>query len=464
MPDPSTVAESARGIALEVLCDWEQRAGRVGEAFDERLQRVRLGPADRGLVRELVYGVIQRRETLDSLLRTVVKRPLSQIEPDLHMLLRLGTYQLTLLTHIPPHAAVHETVELARHYGPGKWTGFVNGVLRSLLREVVGDAMEPAPEVQALSAQHLPLTSGRFRQLRKDVFPSPHADPTGYFAAAFSFPRWLAERWGRRYEFAELVRLGFWFNTPGRMCLRVNALRGPREAYLAQLAEAKIDASPGRHPQSVWLQQSLRVDELPGFHEGWVSVQDESAMHAAGLLEPQPGETLLDLCAAPGGKTTHLAELMQNTGRIVACDVSRKRLELVNQNSRRLGISIIETRPVSREGAGAPDELFDAVLLDVPCSNTGVMAKRPEVRWRLGPRDLADLALVQRRLLELAVSRLKPEGRVVYSTCSIEPEENRRVVDAVLSQQPTLQVVKELQHVPGLPADGAYQALIRKSS
>lgn len=459
---PSATVASARDVAYGVLCDWSEQAGRAGEWLDERLHSGTLSSADRGLARELVYGIIQRQETLDALLRVVVKRPLPQVEPRLLALLRLGAYQLALLTHIPPHAAVHETVELAKRAGQKSWSGFANGVLRSLSREVVGDVVPSVADVKLLTEHHLPLTGGRFRLLESAPFPSPQIDSIGYFTSAFSFPSWLAERWSRRFDFGQLVRLGFWFNTPARMCLRVNSLRGTREQYLARLKDAGIEAVAGEHPQSIWLRESARVTDLPGFNEGWATVQDESAMHAARLLDPQPGESVLDLCAAPGGKTGHLAELMQNRGSIVACDVSSKRLALVNEHCRRLGLGIVVPRQISRDGAGAPEKLFDAVLLDVPCSNTGVLGKRPEVRWRLNGRDIQPLAALQMRLMKLAVSRLKPGGRLVYSTCSIEPEENGQVVSAILSQQPSLQLVQELHHTPGNPADGAYQALIRR--
>jgi 16S rRNA (cytosine967-C5)-methyltransferase len=173
---------------------------------------------------------------------------------------------------------------------------------------------------------------------------------------------------------------------------------------------------------------------------------------------------VLDLCAAPGGKTTHLAALMQNRGCITASDVDRERLRLVDESCARLGVQIVQTRQVSRDLSDLPEETFDRILVDVPCSNTGVLGKRPEVRWRLRPEEMGELAALQTRLLSAASQRLASGGRVVYSTCSIEPEENRGVVDAVLGTMPGLTLIREIPHVPGQPADGGYQALLRRQA
>jgi 16S rRNA (cytosine967-C5)-methyltransferase len=191
------------------------------------------------------------------------------------------------------------------------------------------------------------------------------------------------------------------------------------------------------------------------------AVQDHSSMLVASALDPQPGWTVLDLCAAPGGKTTHLAELMRNTGRIVACDIVAKRLETVTSLCQRMGVSIVETATL-KDGTDAPVGPFDAALVDVPCSNTGVLGRRPEVRWRLDPAEFPHLIRLQQRLLEVALDRVKPGGVVVYSTCSIEPDENGGVVRAVLHRTPGLTLEAEHTAIPGTPSDGGYWARLRK--
>jgi 16S rRNA (cytosine967-C5)-methyltransferase len=297
--------------------------------------------------------------------------------------------------------------------------------------------------------------------LSEPLLPDPSADFPAYLAAAFSWPRWLTDRWLARHGQAECVRLGFWFNAPPPLWLRVDTTKIDRTDYLQQLTAKGIDAAPGDHPQAVRLLAGASVRELPGYDAGLFAVQDHSSMLVASALDPQPGWTVLDLCAAPGGKTTHLAELMRNTGRIVACDIVAKRLETVTSLCQRMGVSIVETATL-KDGTDAPVGPFDAALVDVPCSNTGVLGRRPEVRWRLDPAEFPHLIRLQQRLLEVALDRVKPGGVVVYSTCSIEPDENGGVVRAVLHRTPGLTLEAEHTAIPGTPSDGGYWARLRK--
>jgi 16S rRNA (cytosine967-C5)-methyltransferase len=301
----------------------------------------------------------------------------------------------------------------------------------------------------------------RYRKLSKPVLPDPDEDEVSYLAVGFSWPRWLAERWHARYGWEECVRLGFWFNAPPPLWLRVNKLHGDREEYRLRLAAGLIDAEPGEHPQALRLVESHAVRDLPGYAEGDFAIQDASAMAVGSALNPQPGMTVLDLCAAPGGKTTHLAELMNNRGKIVACDIEKKRLDTVTSLCQRLGVTIVE--PVLlKETDDPPAGPFGAALVDVPCSNTGVLGRRPEVRWRLKPNEFEHLIRLQTRLLLSAVERVKPGGAVVYSTCSIEPDENEGVVKAVRRAMKGLKLEAEGHAIPGKPADGGYWARLRK--
>jgi 16S rRNA (cytosine967-C5)-methyltransferase len=445
---------TAREIAYDVLREWKPRSPHVAKTLDEWFSRTELSAADRALATELVHGVLRRRDTLSAVLKPHVNRPLNRVESGALTLLWLGAYQLVMLSGIPTYAVVHETVELAKRTGNPQWSGFVNAVLRALGRVVTAEfATLPA-------ANAVPVGPGRFRLLQAEVFPDPTADWLGWFVAAFSLPRWLVERWQARFSGDELVRLGFWFNSPAKLCLRFNRLRTTRERLLASLEQSGVVARAGAHPDALWLEETAYVQKLAGFDAGWFAVQDESAIAAATLLDPQPGERVLDLCAAPGGKTTHLAALMNNEGHILATDVDAERLQRVEESCRRMGVTIVETRLLPRDAVDLPGETFDRVLLDVPCSNTGVLGKRPEVRWRLRPDDIAELSAIQTRLLLSACEHLVPCGRLVYSTCSIEPEENRAVVDRVLREHPGLALVSEVHHSPGQPADGGYQALL----
>lgn len=456
-PEPS---RGARDLAFHAINAHQKKGKFITDVLAQEASASNLNSDDRRLALELSNGVVRRQATLDSLITPCVSRPRQNIEDALWTLLRIGTYQLVFTSSIPVYAAINETVETARRLGKPGWTGFINGVLRSVSRTMTDEQTgQPGPD-------SVPLGDGRYRRLNVDRFPDPSIDPVAYYSAAFSFPRWLVDRWAARHSFDELCQIGFWFNSPTPIMLRTNTLRTTRGELLAKLHAAGIEATPGSDSSAIVLQQSARVDTLPGFAEGLFVVQDETAMQAARLLNPQPGIQVLDLCAAPGTKTTHLAELMRNEGKIIAVDVNRERLARIDENAHRLGISIIETVIAAEDGADIPRGPFDAILLDVPCSNTGVLSKRPEARWRLNPQDLVELPAIQTMLLRSALERLKPGGRVVYSTCSIETEENAAVVRSALGDvqlQERLVLEAEQEHIPGQPSDGGYQALLRIS-
>jgi 16S rRNA (cytosine967-C5)-methyltransferase len=447
----------ARSVALDVLLDCQKRRVYAQELLDRRLAAGELSPADRRLATQLVFGVLRRRATLDALLHCIVARPRQRIEPWLVEVLRLGVFQLALLSQIPSHAAVHETVELAADLGRPRAKSFVNGVMRG----VCGLLTEEWTDRPAVDA--LPAAEGRYRRLARPVLPEPGSNRVEYFAAAFSLPCWLAERWLARYSWEECLRFGFWFAGPPALWLRCNRLRRERADCLDAFTSARIQAAPGEFPESIGVLHGPAVPELPGFPQGWFTVQDQSGMRVVQGLSPEPGSRVLDLCAAPGGKTSHLAEYMENKGEIIACDVDRDRLRLVDESCRRLGITIVKTHWLKKADAPEiPAGPFDAALVDVPCSNTGVLARRPEARWRLKPADLQRLVPQQTKLLLQAAERVRPQGTVVYSTCSIEPEENEQLVHAVAGKVPWLELDAEEKQVPGKPSDGGYWARLRR--
>ena len=471
---------SPRALAHEVLLEQATTQTFAQDLLDRRWATYDVPDADRRLISDLVFGTVRRRATLDAVLKAHLTRPLADLEPGLRALLRLGAYQLTLTGGIPPHAAVHETVAVAELVGAPRWTGLTNGVLRSVARSVYPANDEPVAAAGP-GAAAVPLPGGGWRRVGRPAFPDPAGDRAGYFAAAFAFPRWLARRWADRLDPADLWALGFHFDAPPVPTLRVNVLKTDRPALLAALKEAGVEATAGAEPQSVRLAATAPVTALPGFAEGHFSVQDETAQRAAMLLDPRPGERVLDLCAAPGTKTTHLAELSGDAAFVFAADVSSSRLERVEQNAGRLGLGSVRVRATSADASdlpGLPDGgaagdrsawesgPFDGALVDVPCSNTGVLGKRPEARWRVKAGDLPLFAESQARLLAAALGRVRPGGRCVYSTCSVEPEENAGVVSAVLADRrfADWRVVRSVLHRPGRPADGGFQAVLVRGS
>lgn len=444
---------SSREAALRVLDEHRITGMWVSDLLDRVFRESGIAASERGLATELAFGIVRRQATLDAVLKNLVARPVDQVEAALWSILRIGVYQILLLDGVPLHAAVHETVELCKRIGQMRWCGFVNGVLRACSR------LRTDQIVNAPSASGVPIGGGRHRELSKPVFPEPNAHFSAYIATAFSFPGWLIDRWMQRFSKSQILEICDWFNSPPQLVLRANELKTSKSELLELLVEAGIETELVGE-DSIAIRGSHRIDKLPGYDEGRFVVQDYSAAQAAIRLSPKPGERVWDVCAAPGGKTCHIAAMMKNEGQILATDIRSDRLETVIQNADRLGVSIIQTQLVDEQGHRLPDGPFDAILVDVPCSNTGVLAKRPEARWRITPEGMRELAKVQTQLLHQALERLVPGGRLVYSTCSIEPSENSEIVRHVLAAFPDVNLVDETHFVPGQPADGAYQALM----
>ncbi|MFO1023364.1 MAG: transcription antitermination factor NusB [Planctomycetales bacterium] len=381
---------SARELACHVLVNPDQVDQFAPQRLDEELRNSQLPDSERRLATELVYGTLRRQNTLDAILRKQIHRPWNQVEPLLQAVLRLGAYQLLMLDKIPVHAAVHESVELCPTFGYSAAKGFVNGVLRSVSRLITTE------QATAPSTQSFPLDQAEYRQLKDEIFPDPQTQPAFYFELAFSFPAWLADRWSKRFAGEQLWQLGFALNTPAPLVLRVNRLRRTAEAYAQLLHAAEIEFHPGAFPETLRLSKPISPTQLPGWEEGEITVQDETAQRAARLLDPKSGERIWDVCAAPGGKTTHLAELMGDKGSILATDPDAERLRQVESACQRLQLHSVQVLPIQNMGEIAGE--FDAALVDVPCSNTGVLGKRPDARWRITEKDLIDSPRVQQEI------------------------------------------------------------------
>lgn len=450
---PVLAPRTARELAYRVLLQHRDSGEWVQDRLAEAFRAGTWSAADRGLVTELVAGIVRRRDTLAAVLQPLLSRPWDRIEPDLVTVLQLGAYQLLYLDRVPRFAAIHETVELCRALGQSRWTGFVNGVLRAADRLILDDFVaEPASDA-------VPVTGGRYRRLNQPVLPDPQREPANYFAAGFSAPEWLAARWSARFPPTELWSLGHAMNEPPVLYVRPNLRRTTaEELYLLWQAHGVSCDRVGE--LALRLDSVGSVEHLPGYEDGLFSLQDLTAMRAVATLRPQPGECVWDVCAAPGTKTCQLAELMDDRGEILATDASAARLSLVDEGVQRLGLTCVRTERIRPDGVDLPAGPFDVVLLDAPCSNTGVLHRRPEARWRLQSADVADLAQIQQQLLRSALDRVSASGRLMYATCSIEPEENASVVAAVLSERPDFALADEFSALPGPHGDGGYQALL----
>lgn len=410
---------------------------RTGDEFTETLLEsalatARLSAPDRGLCHELVFGVVRWQATLDWLIARKTQGRTQK--PGLQDLLRLGLYQIFWLDRIPDHAAVHETVEMAKHAGYGPQSGFINAILRGYLRE--------ADETKRALAE------------LKTTQP----------ALGWSHPEWLVERWRQRFGEDRTQRLLDWNNTPPKTFARINTLRTDATKLVEAWRDENVDYD---FVTRDWTSENLVFElkshppltTLESFRQGWFYIQDPSTLLAVHELDPRPGETILDLCAAPGGKTTFMAQLMNNQGRIVAHDLSSDRLKLIQENCTRLGVNCVEVTST----LDLRPSTFDRILVDAPCSNTGVLRRRVDLRWRIQPAEIARLRATQLELLRQAATRLKPGGVLVYSTCSLEPEENGEVVKQFLTTHAGFRLEHERELRPFADsADGAFTArLIR---
>jgi len=423
--------EKPREIAMRVLRRRGESGEYVEKLLENELAKRSLNPLDRGLCQELVYGIVRWQSTLDWLVaRKTGDRPQNAM---LRLLLHLGLYQLFWLQRIPNHAAVHETVELGKKLGFGQQAGFLNAVLRGYTR---------ARDATVLELENLKRT-----------------DP----ALGYSHPAWLVERWQARWGSDKTTQLLQWNNTPPPLYARLNVLKTDFTALSAAWQQEGVDFV---ERQWDWTGRNLVFElkshpplpQCQSFQRGFFYVQDPGTLLAVNELDAQPGENILDLCAAPGGKTTYIAQRMQNQGRIAALDKQPDRLNLVRENCARLGVTCVEF-PDSNPGAP-----FDRILVDAPCSNTGVLRRRVDLRWRIKPGEIERLRQTQQTLLEQAASQLKPGGTLVYSTCSLEPEENESVSRDFLKAHTDFKLERERQLLPFAEGvDGAYAARMRKS-
>ena len=426
---PDSAGGDSRHAAVTLLLAIERREMPADQLLDQTLTQPALESRDRALLMELVYGVLRHRLTLDWRLNRIAAKPVERLPAPVRTILRLGAYQLLLLTKVPAHAAIDTSVRLAKRVrrGPGAdWGGFVNANLRALSRE-------PAPS-----------------------WPDPTEDPCGALSVRYACPPWLAGRWLERDGFAQAERLCAQTQDIPPLTLRVNTLRTTQSRMVELLRQAGREAACcSVSPVGLTLAKQGPVTEIPGYAEGLFYVEDEAAQLVPLILDPQPGERILDVCAAPGGKTTHLAALMQNRGSLVAADRDSERLELVRANCRRLGMGIVEpvtvdfTAPnVSRLGP----EPFDRILVDAPCSALGVLRRHPEAKWHKTEQLVSEAQRMQMAIVEQAARLLRAGGVMVYSTCSTESEENERVVDRLCEVHPEF---SREPVTPWLPPNGA---------
>jgi 16S rRNA (cytosine967-C5)-methyltransferase len=411
---------SVRKTAADILFKVDVRRAYGDVLLHRALDSAGLSDRDRGLLTELVYGTLRWRGRLDAELTTLTRRALEKTDPFLRNLLRLSLYQLRFLDKIPAYAIINEAVTLAK--ARARAGGFVNAVLRRALR----DKWElPLPDLKTASV--------------------------AAFAEYWSHPTWLVEKWFEMFGAEEAIALLKANNQPAPLVLRANALKGTTEELIQLFRSNGIEAVPTpRSPHGIILQSRSPVTRLPGFDSGRFQVQGEASQLVAFLLGPQPGERVLDACAAPGGKTTHMAEMMDDNGEITAADISTTGLKKIAENAGRLGLCSIKTLAADFDEPLPPTmkEPYDRVLLDAPCSGLGTLRSHPEIKWQRSEKDIARLARLQRRMLTRAASLLKLGGTLVYSTCTLTREENESVVSDFLTHHQGFVLDQAAEYLP----------------
>ena len=430
-----TRTDDARAAALEVLGRLDTSDATLDRLLDDAAPLLNgLSRRDRALFNQLVYGVLRWRLRLDTVIGAYASRPVKKISPAVRNILRLGLFQIQFMDRIPATAAVHTAVELAKSGRASKASGFINAVLRTVLRE---------PD--------------------RGWLPDADANPVGHMAAAHAMPPWLAARWIDRLGPEEAVRLCTAVNTIPPITLRCNELRSsPPELMAALQPHAERIEPLASVPGALNLiGPQCAIHRMPAFMEGCFAVQDAAAQLVSLLLDPRPGERVLDACAGLGGKSTHIAQLMTNRGHVLAVDHAAAKLGRLEKEAYRLGATIVESqrmdlnRPI--EAQHLP--LFDRILLDAPCSGLGVLRRNPDAKWSFGKQAIAGYARRQIRFLDHLAPRLKPNGVIVFAVCSMEPEENEQVIARFLKKHSNFAIVppqsrKERSVQPFVGADG----------
>lgn len=413
--------DKARETALKIMHAVHQEEAYANVVLAKELRQGGLSDMDRRFVTELVYGAVKAGETLDWIIKKYITRPWKKVPPIIQDVLRLGVYQLRYMDKVPASAACNESVELAKKYGHEGVAKFVNGVLRTMVRE---------PE--------------------KGAFPSGKGNATLQLALEEQHPEWLVRRWIKEFGYDEAKRLCQFNNQQAPLTVRTNTLKTSPSELLLNLTSVGVEAERSQLvDEGFTLVSHGSLDQLEALQEGYCQVQDESSMLVAHVVDPQPNDFILDVCSAPGGKTTHMAALMHNVGKIVACDIYDHKLKRVLDNATRLGVHIIQPRlGDAREVWQEYPQQADRVLVDAPCSGLGVLRRKPDSRWRKSPELLKELPKLQLAILKSAAACVKPGGTLVYSTCTIAHEENQDVVKAFLAEAKEFVLVHAGQRLP----------------
>ena len=455
---PSSVPLTARAVAASVLTRADPKKGDVVETLADFLRRTK----EPQRATDIVFGVLKNNGLIDNLIEKVSAVPVGRISGKILNILRVGVYELVYCPQAAEYAIVDEAVDYSKRVAGAKQAGFINAVLRHLLRHIRG---RQKPIEQSRLRETIPQTPGTGCEFDFEILPDRDESPCEYLACAFSLPEWLVKNWLDEYGREQTENICFASNRRPSVYLRPNPLKTTTGELAEKLRAADVECEIEPESQMIKPTGPKAITSLPGFDEGLFVVQDLASSQVVRVLKPQPDWKILDLCAAPGTKTTQLAEATGGLAKIIATDIDSGRLKKVKENIARLGLSgcvtTIEYNDVEKQGG------FDCVLVDAPCSNTGVLARRPEVRHRITKSDVKKLAKTQMMLLSKAAGMLKPKGIICYSTCSIQPEEDGLLVRGFIKENPRFKIESENLILPSadkFDRDGSYTAVIARQA
>ena len=468
--------KSARTIAVDVLNRSDPMKNYAGPILDRLLDKTDQRPR----ATDLVFGTLRNRTAIDTVIAAFSGRPVERIQAGLLNIIRIGTYELIYCPSTEQYAIVNEAVLNAKAADGAKQAGFVNAVLRQITRHI-SNRRVPLSQVDAERTLLQDLTAGC--EFDTSFLPDQETCPAAYLSTVFSLPEWLVAGWLAEFGEESARRICLASNRRPSIYLRPNPLRTTIEALTGKMADAEIGFEIAGDSEMIRIKSPRDVTQLPGFSEGQFTVQDITASKPVRMLDPQPDWTILDLCAAPGTKTTQLAEATDDAAKIIATDIDSRRLEMVKENIARLGTGSVDIVPYEEllgifdcrlpnadfqieNRKSKIEKHVDCVLLDVPCSNTGVLAKRIEVRYRIKPKAIIELAGLQAELLRTAAAMIKPGGKICYSTCSILKDENSEIIGKFLEENKNFILESQQLTLPeaeGLDHDGGYAAILIKS-
>ena len=406
--------QNIRLLAVKALSDINRNGAYANITLQDYISKHNLADLDRRFFTELVYGVVRRRNYLDAIIVHFAKRPLKKLSSMVVEVLRLGIYQIIYMDKVPESAAVNESVKLAKKLTRGL-SGFVNAILRSIIRE------QDSIGVEDLASNDIEVIS-----------------------FIYNIPLWLIDLWMGEFGRDKTEDLCAWFNQQPKLTARINTILIDIPQCLTLLKEQGWDVSQDSNYKDIIYINSHRgsLEKSDAVIKGYITFMDKASMLVARLVNPQPGERVLDCCAAPGGKSMYMAALMDNTGSLMSCDIHEHKITLMESNAQRLGISIVQTKVQdATELPSAWKSYFDRVLVDVPCSGLGILQKKLDMRWRKDESTLSELPPLQLAILERAAMTVKEKGYLVYSTCTLNYKENEDVVEAFLQKHKEFSIV-----------------------